>query len=139
MEEVTLRLVVKQMANGETETNTYSYQGRAVAKGSAYYFTYKEELEGAGEVSTILKVEDLKVSLIRQGSVQMKQQFEKGKSYESTYTGSFGMMRMETHTRQLRITQANGRPDLLAVNYQLWMGEQYIGEFDLELKINWHG
>ncbi len=138
MQEVTLKLFMKQMANGETEESIYTYEGKGVKKESGYFISYKEEVEGVGEVSTILKMEEQTVALIRQGKLQSKQEFQKGKSNESAYTSPYGTMRMETYTRKLTINRTEGRPDSLAISYQLWLQEQYVGEFELRLELDWH-
>lgn len=137
MQEVSLELVMKQRANGEEEVNRYTYQGKGVEKGGQFYITYKEQIEGIGDVNTVIKLEGAKISLLRQGALTMKQEFEKGQSSLSTYQSPYGVMPMEVHTRKLAVTWIEGRPQTISIDYQLWLSEQYAGEFEWRLTLNW--
>ncbi len=137
MQDVRIQLVATHRVDGQKEETNHSYQGKGVEKGSGWYITYKEHVEGAGDVTTTLKVSEKEVTLLRQGALQMKQQFQKGVSSHSTYVTPHGRFSMETHTVKLRMTGEQERPQEIRIEYQLWMNEQYTGEHELVVHLDW--
>ncbi|WP_232322369.1 DUF1934 domain-containing protein [Brevibacillus parabrevis] len=135
MEEVQLKLSARHRVDGEWDETTHEYKGKLVQKASAWYLTYKEQLEDAGEVSTTLKLTDSAVTLVRQGVVSTRQHFEKGASTHSTYQSPYGPFAMETHTSKLRIRYAEDAPVQVEIFYQTWMNEQYAGEHELKMEL----
>jgi uncharacterized beta-barrel protein YwiB (DUF1934 family) len=137
MQDVQIKLVAKHSLYGQTEKTVSVYQGKGAEKVSAWYISYKEHIEGAGDVTTTLKVSEKEVTLLRQGGLQMKQQFEKGMSSHSPYVSPHGRFTMETHTRKLLVTSKQTRPQEIRIEYQLWMNEQYVGEHELTIHLDW--
>ncbi|HZG82093.1 MAG TPA: DUF1934 domain-containing protein [Brevibacillus sp.] len=136
MQEVRIKLTAKHLVEGNEEETTHDYTGRYVKKESAWYLTYREQMEGIGEVGTTLRLEEKSVTLVRQGQVSSRQQFEKGKSTHSVYRSPYGPFDMETHTNKLRIQVQDGMPRNVEIAYQLWMSGQYAGEHRLQIQIN---
>lgn len=137
MQDVHITLTARQRTGGDWEETVYRYAGRCVEKTGGWYLTYKEQMEGAGEVSTTLKLGNGTVTLLRQGDVQTKQQFQQGTSHQTTYRSPYGLFSMETHTRKLRIRHEQGRPAQVWLAYQLWLNGQYVGEHELTLNVEW--
>jgi len=135
MQDVQIELTAKHRGDGDWEESTHSYAGRCVQKAAAWYLTYKEQVEGAGEVSTTLKLTDQSITLVRQGGVSTRQQFEKGASTHSSYQSPYGPFAMETHTSRLRIRYEQELPARVEIAYQLWMNGQYAGEHELTIRI----
>jgi uncharacterized beta-barrel protein YwiB (DUF1934 family) len=135
MQDVQIELTAKHLVEGDWEQTTHSYEGKCVEKASAWFLTYKEQLEGVGEVSTTLKLTGQAITLIRQGGVSTRQQFEKGMSTHSTYQSPYGPFAMETHTNRLRIRYEQDLPAQIEIAYQLWMNGQYAGEHELILSV----
>jgi uncharacterized beta-barrel protein YwiB (DUF1934 family) len=135
MQDVSIQLTAKHLVDGNQEETNHDYKGKLVEKANAWYLTYREELEGVGEVGTTLRLGDNAVTLIRQGNVSTRQQFEKGKSSHSVYNSPYGPFDMETHTSKLRIQYEEGRPKYVEIAYQLWMSGQYAGEHQLKIQI----
>lgn len=135
MQDVKIELTARHLVEGEWEETTHQYAGRYVQKANAWYVTYTEQLEGIGEVATTLRLGTNSVTLVRQGSLSTRQQFEKGKSTHSTYQSPYGPFAMETHTSKLRIRYAQEKPTDVEIAYQLWMNEQYAGEHQLKIRI----
>jgi len=136
MQEVSIKLTAKHLVEGNEEETIHDYTGRCVEKANAWYLTYREQMEGIGEVGTTLRLGDKSVTLVRQGQVSTRQQFEKGKSTHAVYKSPYGPFDMETHTNKLRIHYADGMPKQVEIAYQLWMSEQYAGEHQLKIEIN---
>jgi len=135
MQDVQIKLTARHRVEGEWDETTHSYEGKCVQKASAWYVTYKEQLEGAGEVSTTLKLTNQAITLIRQGGVSTRQQFEKGLSTQASYQSPYGPFAMETHTNKLRIRYEEEIPVAVEIAYQLWMNEQYAGEHELTIEL----
>ena len=130
-----IELTARHLVDGKWEESVHHYAGRCVEKAKAWYLTYTEQLEGIGEVSTTLKLGQNSVTLVRQGGISTRQQFEKGKSTHSTYRSPYGPFAMETHTSKLRIGYAEQKPVHVEIAYQLWMNDQYTGEHQLKIRI----
>jgi len=139
MQDVQIDLIATHCVDGQTEQSVHRYQGKGVEKGLGWYITYKEQVEGAGEVMTTVKVSDRDVHLLRQGALQMKQQFEKGSSHQAPYVSPHGRFTMEIHTHKLRVIrqEQEGRPLEIRIAYQLWLNEQYAGDHDLTIRLQW--
>ncbi|GED56859.1 hypothetical protein BFO01nite_09910 [Brevibacillus formosus] len=135
MQDIQVKLTARHHVEGNWEETTHSYEGKRVQKASAWYLTYKEQMEGVGEVSTTLKLTDTSITLVRQGGVSTRQQFEKGASTHSTYQSPYGPFAMETHTNKLRIRYEAEVPVQVEIAYQLWMNEQYAGEHELKIEL----
>jgi uncharacterized beta-barrel protein YwiB (DUF1934 family) len=138
MQDVQIHLIATHRVDGQTEETVHRYEGKGVEKGLGWYITYKEQVEGAGDVTTTVKVSEKEVTLLRQGTIQMKQQFQKGVSHHSPYVSPHGRFSMETHTHKLRITSEAERPQEIRIAYQLWLNQQYAGEHELMVRLTWH-
>lgn len=137
MQDVRIELLVTHKMDGQTDETKQQYLGKGVQKENGWYISYKEQFAEIGEVGTILKISEQDVTLLRQGKLQSKQLFAKGSSSESVYASPYGQFQMETHTRQLRITRENGRPLELEISYQLWLNRQYLGEYEMMVRLAW--
>jgi uncharacterized beta-barrel protein YwiB (DUF1934 family) len=137
MQDVQIQLVVTHKRDGQTDVTKQEYLGKGVQKENGWYISYKEQFDEIGEVGTILKIAELDVTLLRQGKLQSKQLFAKGRSSDSVYSSPYGQFQMETHTRQLRIKRENGRPQELEISYQLWLNQQYLGEYEMKIRLAW--
>ncbi|MFM1651156.1 DUF1934 domain-containing protein [Brevibacillus sp. B_LB10_24] len=137
MQEVTLHLTIRQSSGGQTTVTDNRYEGKAVEKAAGWYFSYQEDLEGIGEVGAVIRVAESDVTLLRQGSLQMKQVFSKNRSTESAYVTPHGRFWLKTHTRKLRIERTGDRPTGISLAYQLWLQDEYLGESVLTLGIEW--
>ncbi|MBH0330693.1 hypothetical protein ABH14_12940 [Brevibacillus brevis] len=135
MQDIKVKLTARHHVEGNWEETIHSYEGKRVQKASAWYLTYKEQMEDVGEVSTTLKLTDTSITLVRQGGVSTRQQFEKGASTHSTYQSPYGPFAMETHTNKLRIRYEAEVPVQVEIAYQLWMNEQYAGEHELKIEL----
>ncbi|UFJ40217.1 DUF1934 domain-containing protein [Brevibacillus humidisoli] len=137
MQDVLLDLHSKQRSGGQLEEVTQRYHSKAVAKPSGWFFSYHESIGDVGEVRTVLKISDAEVTILRQGSLEMKQRFQSGVSTESIYHSPFGRFRMKVHTRRMQVTKEGNRPTAVDISYQLWLNDAYVGEVDLAFQLDW--
>src|SRR5690606_35534784 len=70
-------------------------------KGNADYIRYVEELKGLRSVSTTVKVEDSRVTLIRHGAIKMNHIYRLGEKTTSMYQTAQGALEMEAETTRL--------------------------------------
>jgi uncharacterized beta-barrel protein YwiB (DUF1934 family) len=99
--------------------------GRCYNKENVKYIVYKDsEISGLEGVTTIVKVYEKHVVLVRTGSVHHKQEFHLGEKSDSTYVTSYGTMQMSVLTKSLEIafTSEAGRLNI---------------EYDLEINGEW--
>ncbi|USG65462.1 DUF1934 domain-containing protein [Brevibacillus ruminantium] len=139
MQEVSVELKTRHRMYDEWQEDVHQYTGRFVQKGSDWYLTYKEQVEGAGEVSATWKVTEEGISLLRQGAIQTKQWFKQGKTDRSTYRSPHGTFLMEVHVSQMKIKRDAECPSMIQIVYQLWLNEQYAGDHELLVKIETEG
>ncbi len=132
-----IHVTIRQTVQGQTEETRQVHEGKGVRKENGWYVTFSEMLEGIGDVQTVVRIGEGDVTLIRQGHLQMKQQFLKRQSSRSTYISPHGTFQMETHTRTLKITRDADRPKAVYAEYQLWLNGQYVGEFTLTFDLCW--
>ncbi|MGG1440591.1 DUF1934 domain-containing protein [Brevibacillus laterosporus] len=137
MQDVQLSLSIIQKAEGQTDKTEVKMSGKASLRNSSWFLKYKEQVEGVGEVSNIVRINEDSTQLLRQGSLQMKQIFEKGKGTDSLYSSPYGNMQMHTHTRTYKVTYQSEKPIHVFIAYQLWLSGQYVGEFEWDMKIAW--
>ena len=137
MIDVTIQVSITHMMDGHTEHTQMESTGRAVEKENGWFFSYTEEIAGAGKVPTILKLSQAGLSLLRQGHVKMKQEFQKGLQSESMYDTPHGRFRMAIYTRKLQTTREDGRPVTSHILYQQWLDGQYLGEYELNFRFLW--
>jgi uncharacterized beta-barrel protein YwiB (DUF1934 family) len=137
MRDVELTIAIRQRMQGEETITTLTHHAGGTAKGASFFVRYREQMEDGGETTAVLRVEEDEVSLLRQGSVQMKQVFRKGAGTRGMYTTPYGAFQMDTHTRLLRIERKDGVPSRVVIAYQMWLNEQYIGDFEMDVCMVW--
>ncbi|MFB5664180.1 DUF1934 domain-containing protein [Alteribacillus sp. HJP-4] len=117
-------------------------QIRLEAKGVLYqknnwtYVTFKEELEDIGEVQTVLKVGESEITVLRSGSVTMKQQYHYGERTEGTYETPYGKLSTEADTDQLAVMWSDtGKTGRIQFGYDLTLQGTVAGRYDVTISI----
>lgn len=91
---VTIKATRRDLEN-DSEAIELVSPGTFYSKNNCYYILYKEsELTGLANTSTTLKVEKKVITIIRNGSVNMRQVFELGQSHRSLYQNSLGTVEL---------------------------------------------
>ncbi|AQS60410.1 DUF1934 domain-containing protein [Desulforamulus ferrireducens] len=121
--------------DGENDSETVELisPGTFYTKNNCYYILYKEsELTGMADTSTTLKVADKTVTLIRNGSVNMRQVFELGQTHRSLYQNSLGMMEMTVTPWNIEVdlTDIGGS---IKLEYELALDGTAVGTNSLEI------
>lgn len=126
---VSLKLVTEIRDQSRKENMVQETEGFLYAKNNATFLSYNEEIENAGEVQTVVKIQDEKVLIIRTGAVTMKQTFTKGKETEGTYQSPYGKMSMVTKTENIRTSFKNIHNGKLFLTYLLEMQGNQLGRY----------
>lgn len=102
--------------------------GRFYRKNGSYYIMYKEsELTGMEGITTTLKVEGKRITLMRNGLYPTQMIFEKGQRHFGIYNTEFGSMTVAVSARDVRhsMTDAGGE---LFIDYAIEIDNVLTGE-----------
>ena len=115
----------QQDAEGEDSRIELITVGRHYKKNGVHYITYQEtQLSGMEGTTTLLKVYPDRITLVRMGSVQQKQEFRLGEKTCGTYITPYGAMEMAAVTSKL------------GFSYRGAGGSMHI-EYELEIDGHW--
>jgi uncharacterized beta-barrel protein YwiB (DUF1934 family) len=109
--------------------------GRSYEKNGVRYIVYQDsEISGLEGVTTMLKLYDKHVVLVRTGSVDHKQEFYPGEKRHSTYITPYGTMQMSILTKSLQMA-LDGIAGVLEISYELEMNGQWQSTNTLSISI----
>ena len=99
----------QQDENGEEDRIELITAGRYYRKHGVDYFTYSEsELTGLEGTTTLLKVYEDAIVLVRMGKVDQRQEFRRGELTMSTYITPYGALELGVSTKTVMIDLAEG-------------------------------
>ncbi|SHK50768.1 DUF1934 domain-containing protein [Desulforamulus aeronauticus] len=131
---VTIKATRRDLGD-ENEIIELISQGIFYRKKDCYYILYKEtELSGLADASTTLKVEGNTVTLIRNGSINMRQVFEQGQTHRSLYQNTLGCMEMVVRPWNVEVdlTDFGGS---IKLEYELELDGAAVGVNSLEIAV----
>lgn len=111
------------------------YPGTLYLKNNSYYILYKETKQtGMENVSTSLKVEGERITIIRSGSVNMRQIFERGIVNRSLYQTNFGCLEMAVKPWYIEahLTDLGGS---IKLEYELELDGSSVGKTSLVIVV----
>lgn len=110
--------------DADPEMKQEQYRAELRKKEDSWYITFKEETG-----SSLLKVSEEEVTVIRWGEITMRQPFRPGQETSGTYIGPAGKWLMETLTHELLLAK-NSLGELIGVmwTYDLRLNGQEIGQ-----------
>lgn len=112
---------IKGLSNTEGEDDTVELitAGKYYMRSGKHYFTYNEsEITGMEGTTTILKVEDKKLTLTRKGPVSSQLIFEEGLKHFNHYTTDHGDFLLGVDTRRVSFNLGRRSGDIM-VDYTL--------------------
>jgi uncharacterized beta-barrel protein YwiB (DUF1934 family) len=120
---------------GEESRIECTAKGRYYERNSIRYIVYKDsEVSGLEDVTTMLKVYDRHVVLVRSGSVDHKQEFLLGEKSYSMYHTPYGTMQMSILTNSLKMALAS-TTGTVAIEYELEINGQWQSANTLSISI----
>ena len=109
----------QQDETGDEQRIELMTAGRYYRKNDTDYITYDEsQLTGLEGTTTLLKVRENHVVLVRMGVIEQRQEFRLGERNSSTYITPYGTMEMSVTTREMTIDFVRGS-GLIAITYEL--------------------
>ncbi|GAB7387863.1 hypothetical protein BSNK01_17000 [Bacillaceae bacterium] len=127
--------VTTRIHGADGETLEYRCRGELFRKGEAWYLRYKENPAEMGDTTTTLKIMPGAITLIRHGSVAMRQEYAPGVRTKGKYVSPYGTFELEAQTRALRFVPARGRLQSIRWSYDLWLNRESAGRHEIEIAI----
>ena len=95
--------------SGDEQSIELVTAGRHYQKNGVDYITYDEsKLTGLEGTTTLLKLYDGYVVLVRMGNIEQRQEFRKGERSSCTYVTPYGAMEMSVATSDVAVAFAKG-------------------------------
>jgi len=102
--------------------------GRFYRKNGTYYIMYKEsELTGMAGITTTLKIEDQRITMMRNGLYPTQMIFEKGQRHFGIYNTEFGSLTVAVSARDIQNTMTDSGGDLF-IDYAIEVDHMLTGE-----------
>lgn len=112
-------------AGGEESRIEFVTVGSRQDRDGVSYITYREsEITGMEGTTTLLKLYPDRLTLVRMGAVELKQEFSRGLTSHSTYITPYGSLKMAVSTRHFAMAAAGGK-------------EAVTAGYDLEIDGRW--
>jgi len=122
-------------AQGEESRIELITVGNYYEKNGVQYLVYKDsEVSGLEGVTTMLKVYDDYVMLVRAGSVKYSQEFRLGKKSHSTYVTSYITMDMSIQTTSMNLSLGHGAGNI-DICYELEINGQWQSSNTLSVSV----
>jgi uncharacterized beta-barrel protein YwiB (DUF1934 family) len=100
------------------------HRAQLVQKGKHWFISFQDE-----QGSSLLKIGEEEITVIRRGQVTMRQSFRKGVLTSGTFTNPAGKMVMETHTHEIVFEMdSHGQFRGAMWRYDLRLNGQEIGQ-----------
>lgn len=123
--------------NNEKQEHKQQIEARVYQKANALYIRYAEKVEDVEPVSTVVKVEDEQVTIIRQGAIKMNHVYRLGETTTSIYYTPHGSLEMEVQTTKLNFRpMIDSNQGQLSLEYALSLQHEFVGHFTLEIRMN---
>lgn len=121
--------------SGESQTTEQSYEGTMTERSGKYYVMYQEDAQSGLEgTKTTLKWDQNRVIIMRNGTVDHRQEFAQGYKDKSLYQTPYLKIPLLTHTRYLYTYFRKGKWHL-EIEYTLYHGDAPYGEMKLLIEI----
>lgn len=127
---------IQKDGNGEENRVELITKGRFYDKNGVKYIVYEDsEISGLEGVTTMLKIYEKQVALVRTGSINHKQEFLLGEKSHSIYRTPYGAMEMGIMTNSLRMDLPSGAAGTLEIGYELEINGQWQSANSLLISI----
>jgi uncharacterized beta-barrel protein YwiB (DUF1934 family) len=109
-------------------------EGELFRKGEQIYVRYQEEQTAMGRTTTTVKLDGMKLKVIRHGDVTSDQTFISGEWQMGFYETPQGLLELKTYTHQLE-TQLTEGFGVISWSYDLYVSGELSGIYSLDLTI----
>lgn len=125
----------QQYTDGNNDKQEFFTLGNLSRREEIFFISYQEsEITGMEGVTTILHVEPERVILNRIGTVEVKQEFQLGILYHSTYITPFGELFLSVLTEEVEsnLTVQGGR---ISLKYDLFVDDIFVSHNSLVITL----
>ncbi|MFD1420474.1 DUF1934 domain-containing protein [Lactiplantibacillus songbeiensis] len=134
---VAIHLETQAVQDGDAANYALDVDGQLVQMGDAFYLRYKEASKDQGQPVpvTIKLAANGDVVLTRSAENRLRLHFSNGKRVQARYRTPMGILPVDTVTPLLQV-RLRERPfsGEVNINYDLYAGEQLIGNYKLRLQ-----
>lgn len=135
-ESISVNLKMKTVIQHAQEKDVHEgeAEGTLYRKGDSTYLKYSEDIEGAGSVNNVIKMNHEGIVILRSGSVAMRQKFLIGQTTQGMYDTPYGQLWMETTTYKMnfRWNQQAKQGDLI-LEYGLVLQGEDTGKYTIKI------
>lgn len=135
VKDVIISVTGNQELDNDTSVIELQTEGKLCRKNGVYYIIYKEtEVTGMEGTTTMLKMKDKIVTIVRKGKVNSQMVFEEGKknvSYYDTNVGAFSMGIFTTKS-SVDIDDDGG---IISLKYKVEINSQTTGNNFFDIKV----
>ena len=127
-----IKITIKTLQQQDGQLNKYQqeFSGRLAKVKENTYLRYEEDQN----LIVTFKVDEKGIWLTRNGSqMKLRLYFDEAKHYETNYQTPFGAINLTCQTQKVLFEEENAKGQL-AVDYQLFSGEELLGEYKIRLQ-----
>ena len=133
---VDVKMTTDIRQQGEKDQVQLQARGELYKKNNTTYVKFTEDLEDIGKVSTLLKVGEQEITVIRSGAVEMRQLYQYGEKTEGSYETPYGKLKTEADTDQVAVMWSDsGRTGRIQFGYDLTLQGTVAGRYDVTISI----
>lgn len=130
---IQLKFVTEISDRGRKENVAFEANGLYYIKGNSTYLSFHEPHQ-AGDVKTIIKINDSDVLILRSGAVKMRQLYKKKEETKGTYQNQAGTFEMKTKTNTIEYRWYKGsRKGKLFLSYLLTLHGEAAGRYTITI------
>lgn len=126
-----IKLLLNTTINKNAEKEQFSLRGEGVQyeKNGYTYVLFQEYQSDGDKVNTTVKIGKNEVTLIRNGPVSMRQNYQLGEETSGRYATSFGTWDTKAYTRQLSYLHKKGSYELF-LEYDFTLQDELLGIYE---------
>jgi uncharacterized beta-barrel protein YwiB (DUF1934 family) len=131
VDQLKIKFNMKIHHNNEKQVVDFTTDAKRYFKNDAMYLMFEEpvmEINGVNRTTCILHPDKMKI--IRKGSIEMNQVFQVHEDTFSFYKTQYGTLEMKVKTNFYYYNK-----DCVLLKYDMRLGENQIGHYDLEIQI----
>jgi uncharacterized beta-barrel protein YwiB (DUF1934 family) len=135
VKDVIISVTGNQKIDNDTAVIELHTEGKLCRKNGVYYIIYKEsEVTGMEGTTTMLKMEDKIVTIVRKGKVNSQMVFEEGKKNVSYYDTSLGAFSMGIFTTKSSV-DIDDDGGIVTLKYKVEINSQTAGNNFFDIKV----
>lgn len=120
---------------GNRDSTEITASGEYYFRNGSHYIFYEETGGDSGErVKNSLKLKGNLLELNKKGMVNGRMVFETGKRHVTDYATPYGILRMETETSRIGLSE-EAEGIRITLEYELWMEQTRISVCELTMKL----